>query len=419
MTTAGFSLDAIFQNIGRAVTQTLATHNTSAPSGDRYVTGGVNWNGYGLGSLIGMVANQSSPAQVNAVAGLWQQHGTAINQSATDLQSSLKTLMQYWQGSAASQSASAVATSTASLANLGTTATKMAAPIQDAAGALSSAQSTMPGSPGGSFFSGFSGAAGGAAIGMMMGGPFGAAAGAMIGGLASMFGFGSNQDKLKQQAVQTMQRYEQAGTGIDPSTPTFTAPSAGITGASGSTTITDPGNVQGVGLTPQLSTVPSLAVDPTGRWNALTGGVNGIPGVGGAGGAGLGGAGLGGGGLGSLVGGFGPMSGSMAGAGEFARAGSAGSLADAAQRGASSSAEEGAGAREGAGGTGSGPDNAGQPRNGQSPYGGGGGRGGARNEDDKEHRRRIPFEEDPFTTGMKAAPPVIGLTRTDRGDADQ
>ncbi|HEY0803548.1 MAG TPA: hypothetical protein VGD84_00720, partial [Pseudonocardiaceae bacterium] len=229
--------------------------------------------------------------------------------------------------------------------------------------------------------------------------------------------FGSNQDKLKQQAVQTMQRYEQAGTSIDPSTPTFTPPSAGITGASGGTAISDPGTVQGVGLNPQVSTVPSLAVDPTGRWNALTGGVSGLPGVGGAGG--IGGGGMGGGGLGSVVGGFGPIGGSLAGGGQFGRSGSTRSLAaDAARRGGSSAVEEGVGAREGAGRSGSMLDNVDQPRNGQSPYGMGGGRG-ARNEDDKEHRRRIPFEEDPFVTGMKAAPPVIGLTRTDRGDGDQ
>jgi len=30
-------------------------------------------------------------------------------------------------------------------------------------------------------------------------------------------------------------------------------------------------------------------------------------------------------------------------------------------------------------------------------------------ERDGEHRRRVPLEEDPLSTDMKAAPPVIGL----------
>ena len=397
MTGAGSSLDAIFQNIRWSVAQTLATHNPSAPNQDRYVTGGVNWNGYDLNSLIGMVANQASPAQVDAVAELWRQHGTAISQSAADLRSSLNTLMQYWQGSAAGQSANAVTTSTASLSGLGAVATNMATPIQDAAGALRSAQSMMPGSPGGSFFSAFGAAGGGAAIGMMMGGPFGAAAGAMIGGLASAFGFGSNQDQLKQQAVQAMQRYEQAGMNIDPSTPTFAAPATGITGANGTSAVSSIGSVQGVGL----STVPSLAVDATGRWNALTGGVNGMPS---AGGAGMGS------GAGMVVGGFGPIGGSFAGAGSAG----ARSMASEAERGG------GSGAAEGEGGHGSALDNADAASSQESPSGTGGARGGgARRTEDKEHRRRIPFDEDPFATGMKAAPPVIGLTRTDRGDQDQ
>jgi hypothetical protein len=49
---------------------------------------------------------------------------------------------------------------------------------------------------------------------------------------------------------------------------------------------------------------------------------------------------------------------------------------------------------------------------------GGGGNGygmggvpGNRSEEERdgEHRRRVPLEEDPFSTDLKAAPPVIGL----------
>jgi hypothetical protein len=34
---------------------------------------------------------------------------------------------------------------------------------------------------------------------------------------------------------------------------------------------------------------------------------------------------------------------------------------------------------------------------------------GSRKEEDDEHRRRFPVEEDPFSTDLKAAPPVIGI----------
>ncbi|GAA4431975.1 hypothetical protein GCM10023148_37280 [Actinokineospora soli] len=40
----------------------------------------------------------------------------------------------------------------------------------------------------------------------------------------------------------------------------------------------------------------------------------------------------------------------------------------------------------------------------------GSGAGGARKEEDGEHRRRVPIEDDPFTPhDLRAAPPVIGL----------
>ena len=47
---------------------------------------------------------------------------------------------------------------------------------------------------------------------------------------------------------------------------------------------------------------------------------------------------------------------------------------------------------------------------GASGYGPGGmGAGGANKEEDQEHKRRFPVEEDLFTGDLKAAPPVIGL----------
>jgi hypothetical protein len=39
-----------------------------------------------------------------------------------------------------------------------------------------------------------------------------------------------------------------------------------------------------------------------------------------------------------------------------------------------------------------------------------------RGEDAREHKRRIPFEDELFATGMKAVPAVIGLDREDAGE---
>jgi hypothetical protein len=40
-----------------------------------------------------------------------------------------------------------------------------------------------------------------------------------------------------------------------------------------------------------------------------------------------------------------------------------------------------------------------------------GGAPGSRQDEERdgEHRRRVPIEDDPFSTDLKAAPPVIGL----------
>jgi hypothetical protein len=252
---------------------------------DHYVTGGVHWDGFSLEHLIKMVAERASPQQLNALADEWRNQGTAINQASTDLQRSLNTLMQYWSGSAADQSAQTVTGNAAWIAELGNTAQNMAAPIEHAGGALKSAQDTMPGKPHSNWLAT---AGGGAAAGFAVGGPIGAAFGAAIGGIASAFGFGSNKKKLKRQAVQTMQRYETALLGIDGTTPQFGSPSNGTNpgidpirssppgvGTPGSPT-NPPGGATpplnpGNGITPP-STIPSLAEGgPGARWQGLTG----------------------------------------------------------------------------------------------------------------------------------------------------
>lgn len=415
---------------------------------DRYVSGGVNWDGYSLESLVKMVASGANPNQLESLADMWRTNGSNIVTGSEDLQRSLTTLMQYWQGAAADEAAVSTGRNAAWLTDLGETTQQIAEPIDDSAGALRSAQQTMPGVPSNNWWAG---AGGGAAAGFMVGGPIGAGIGAAIGGIASAFGFGSSKKKLKRKAVQTMTRFEGAVVGIDGSTPQYGGPSTGVNpggdgiwdhdpGVDGPPgTVTPPtGGPWAPGPNDQLppnvhpipgandpgnSTLPAFTEGPAGRWDGLTnwgggktpgfpGGINGpggiygpggINGIGGGIGTGSGpfggpfggafpGAGMGryGAGMGAGMGGRYGGGGMGAGAGSYGRGG-------AAARGRFGTSRFGGlnafGERGGTGGSG---------------YPGGAGAGG-RKEDDKEHRRRFPYEEDPFLGDLKAAPPVIGL----------
>jgi hypothetical protein len=378
---------------------------------DHYVNGGTNWNGYSLETLIKMVANQANPAQLQFLADTWRRQGEKLSTSADNLQRSLVRLMQFWSGAGSEEATGTVARNSQWIMNLGETSTKIAEPVDDSGGALRSAQSTMPGAPKGGFWSGLGTAGGAAAAGFAVGGPFGAAAGAVIGGIASAFGFGSSKKKLKKKAVQTMTRYETAILGIDRATPQFGQPAGGIadpiwnrpaprpgvgTLPPGHTSPGGPGALPGSGGPgagpwpgdlPGFGTTPSFADSPSSRWASLTG--TGPYGLGSGGAAGFGlGAGEdaartsrlfgGGAGAGFGAGGMPPMTG-------------AGGRGTDIERGANKYGR--AAGRAGASG-----------------YGPGGmGAGSASKEEDAEHRRRFPVEEDLFTGDLKAAPPVIGL----------
>lgn len=391
---------------------------------DLWVTGGVHWNGYGLESLIKMVAERSSPGQLEALAGEWSRHGSAVSTASNDLQRSLTKLMQFWGGTAADEAVRKVLTNARWIGELGTTAQEMSGPIRDASGALESAQSTMPGMPKNNWLST---AGGGAAAGFAVAGPIGAAFGAALGGIASAFGFGNKKKKMKRKAVQTMERYEGALLGIDQITPQFPGPTDGanpgdpggtrpvppIDRPGGPPVLVPPGG--GIVRPPRpgdgnLVTDPSFAGGPEGRWQSLTGigpgsGVSGPPGLGG------GGLGLGG---GAYPGGFPP---GMAGRGAGGAMG--GAPAGRGGQGARGAGGRGAGGRGGgfpggmggAGGRGD-RDYRGRGRFSKAgAFGPGGAAGGRREEDeeDGEHRRSVPIEEDLFSSDLKAAPPVIGL----------
>lgn len=397
---------------------------------DRWVEGNVNWDTFELPGLTGMVAMpEANPSQVDTVAGLWRSNGAAITQGAEDLSQSLTSLMNYWQGAAAQQAADSVTASASWISAVGDTAAKVADQIENAGGALRAAQAAMPGQPTNPFWNSYNSAADGSAAGAA-GGPVGAAAGAMSGGLTSMYGASANQNADKQQAVQTMQRFEQAAMSIDTSTPQFQPPPSWgpANGTSGGRRMS-PINVSGPGSGTVVtsnsgpgnggSTVPSFADSPVGRWNALTGGGAGGPGsLGGLGdGTGSAGAGAGGGGALGLFGGFGGGLGSETDAERRAAAGTSGSGVGSGVSGgavASASPDDPAMAGRIAGGA---PGSGGLMEEVDGPMMGGGMMGGgmlggqgARGGAEGEHKRRIPYEEDPFLTGLKAAPRVIGLS---------
>lgn len=354
---------------------------------DRWVTGGVHWNGYSLESLIRMVANRSSPAQLEALAGEWTTHGNAVSRASDDMQRSLTRLLQFWGGTAADEAARRVMVNARWIGELGSTATEMSGPIRDAAGALRSAQSTMPGMPKNNWLST---AGGGAAAGFAVAGPIGAAFGAALGGIASAFGFGNKKKKMKRKAVQTMERFENALLGIDSITPQFPGPETGINpgdptgprptppidrpgvpvvppggGVAGPRPPMDPGNT---------GTDPSFAFGPEGRWQSLTG-----LGPGGAG-PGIPGVGTGGGGGGGLnLGGLGAFPPGMAGGrpgGAGGRSGAPG-MAGAGRPGANAARGAGGGRGAGRGGAiGGAPVGGGRGGSGAGGRGVGGGVGG-------------------------------------------
>ncbi len=383
---------------------------------DQYVVPGVHWDGFSHETLFGMVHQQANPAQVEKLADDWDRHGRELTRRAEDLQRSLSALLPYWGGEASDQAARSVIRAVGWMGDVGSTSSAMADPLQDSAGALRSAQSTMPAPPGGSGWLGAAGA--GAAAGFAIGGPVGAGIGAAIGGIGSAFGFGSNKKKLKRRAVQTMQRYEAAAVQVDTSTPRFVDSGVGRIGMSDyDSRRLGGGQVPGAGTGPVPP--PNVIGDPTVPAGTRPSGVvSPVPGFGGGGAVGPGGVGWndltgrGGpngffGGAGGYAGGLGaPFGGrGMAGAGVGGTGGAGG------RGGAFGPGGRYGGAYAGRAGAGAFGDDHLNRRGGAGAHGAGSplmpGAGG-RGDDDDEHRRRYPYEEEPFKLDDTVAPPVIG-----------
>lgn len=366
---------------------------------DRYVTGGVNWAAFTLEELVGMVADKASVPQLQRLADDWRQTGDGVVDAADYLADALDDLMDFWSGESADKARDAVALNAQWVGDLGTTAKEMGGPIEEAAGALKSAQDAMPKLPPvppavvpGSAFRGAE-----EARFVTDGSPLGAAVGATAAGSESAFAAQAEQEELKRVAIETMQRFEAAAVGIDRATPRFQEQSDQLRPRVDDLELTPGGDVwvsavnvaAGVDLRWQLLTGRNDATASQRAGGSFDDGA-GFSGL--SGGGSVTGVGGGGGGLGVLPG---PVSGRAAGGGTPDHVGGITGGRPGLPTGPAGAMPSASG---GAGGM-AGP--MGAPMAGM----GAGGQAGG-----QPHRRRVPFDaDDPFDTGQKASPPVIGL----------
>lgn len=368
---------------------------------DHYVSGGVNWSAFTLEQLVNMVVDQASVPQLERLADDWRQTGDGVTDAADYLADALDDLMDFWSGESADKARYAVALNAQWVGDLGMTAKEMGDPIEEAAGALKSAQEAMPKLPQTPPAAVPGSAQEGVDRAQLVtdGSPLAGAIGATAAGSESAFGAQAEQEQLKQVAIETMQRFEQAAVGIDQATPRFEERGDELRPRVDDVEVTPGGDVW-------ISTV-NVAAGVDLRWQLLTGmtdttssSVHVPGGYDGGGGGGIsGGGGVSGGYSGSgTSGGFGALPG-----GAVSGRGSIGDTA-------------GFGAGPRGGGLPTGPAGMLPSSGGTSTTGGmmpmapmagmGAGAQGA----GQAHRRRVPFDaDDPFDTGEKASPPVIGL----------
>ena len=349
--------------------------------GDRYVTGGTNWESYELPQLIAMVTDKVDIPALVRLADDWRYAGDDVVESAKDLAVALDRLMDFWSGEAAEQARTDVALNAQWVSDLGATAHEIGTPVDDAAGALKAAQDQMPD------LAAITPAAGSAPAGATdagaAGGPLGAAIGGVAAGSESAAQASEQEAKLKLQAVETMRRFEAAAMGIDESIPRFEGPD----------TVIHPSPIEPkpIKFAPPPTTV-IVDTKTTMSWQQLTGSGTAAQDFGGHGGSAPHPAFPTGGGGGVAVG-HGSAPGPAPGAGSVS--------------GATPPVERvGIGALPAAGLP---VEAEGHSGMGGAPMGGGMG-AGAGGGSGNDHRRRFPLEEDdPFSPDRKASPPVIGL----------
>ncbi|HVK24641.1 MAG TPA: hypothetical protein VM677_25055, partial [Actinokineospora sp.] len=229
-------------------------------AGDRYVTGGVNWDSYSLEALVAMVAENASAPQLERLADDWRAAGAEVTDASSVLASALEDLMQYWSGAAAEQARTDVALNAQWVGDLGETARQIGDPVQEAAGALKAAQDAMPTIPP-PLPVDRALAVDNAQQGFAAGGPLAAAINGTAAGADSAFAAEQEQAKLKSVAVEAMKRFEGAALGIDAATPRFEGPDSEL-----HTPPTTPRVIQ------PPNTDVSYVTDVELRWMSLTGG---------------------------------------------------------------------------------------------------------------------------------------------------
>jgi hypothetical protein len=386
------------------VDQPNAGTGSSAVPADFYVSGGVNWPGFTLLELVSMVADQASVPQLEGLALDWRTAGDGVVAAADYLADSLDDLMNYWTGASAEKARHTVALNAQWVSDLGTTARDMGGPIDEAAGALKAAQEAMPQmpavSPDAQPGSAPIGAQEAAAV---TGSPLGAAMGATAAGSRSAFTAQAEQAESKRIAVETMQRFESAAVGIDRATPQFLGQNDVL--------VPDPP----LGLDPDAGSWVSQVTTTTGvdmRWQLLTNlpldATSAQRAAGGLGDSGFGLltggnlTGINGGGNRSGLMSLNPISGGSSSVGSIGGEGGGGAGGGLAGRGGALPTSPAGAVIGGSGATGGA-----HGAMGATPMGGGMGMGAA---GAQAHRRRVPFDaDDPFDTGQKASPPVIGL----------
>jgi hypothetical protein len=367
-------------------------------TGDRYVSGGVNWTAFTLQQLVNMVADKASVPQLERLADDWRDTGDGVTVASDYLAEALDDLMNFWSGRSADQARHTVALNAQWIGDLGVTAKEMGDPIDEAAGALKSAQEAMPKLPETPPATG-SAPQGADAIAALTGdSQLGAAVGGTAAGTESALEAQAEQEKLKLIAVETMQRFEAAALGIDEATPQFEGQSTVLRPRVDETDLDVDGDL--------WRTKVDTATGVDARWQALTGltdasaatqrGTTAMSDFSG---------GFASGGGSTLGGGGGVVSGPV---------GGGGTLGDTPDRVGGGSG----GARPGLSVTASGAVSAtGAMSPGMTgpigaPMGGAMGGGMGAQAGGQQHQRRVPFDgddDDPFDTGQTASKPVIGI----------
>lgn len=111
------------------------------------VPGGTNWNAYSHQQLYDMLWQGADPGDVNAVADEWGRHSSALTGTADALRGQGSTLRENWQGRAADSAANRLGELSDRVWNAGARAGQVQKAAGGAGDALAVARSTMPKPP--------------------------------------------------------------------------------------------------------------------------------------------------------------------------------------------------------------------------------------------------------------------------------